>query len=226
MVTHKTTQSYYACLSRTVLLVASEGNCRQKARAQLDPGAMLSLVTSRQVHSVHAKIIKNSSVNISGPDYSSNCRLDLLLGMVHCCNLCSQGGTVFSKDNACKAEKIIFGWAIGGSPPFSSFTPTSASTYQKLVPVQENTGFLLQRIWAMEEHPGDSNNLTKHKQLAITPFKDTHARDADVRYVASLPRKEPYVEIGRSRKTAFQHFLITERSLKKRQVGLLPSRSH
>ena len=122
MVTHKTTQSYYACLSRTMLLMASEGNCWQKARSQLDPGAILSLVTSRLVHSVHAKIIKNSSVNISGPDYSSNCGLDLLLGMVFC-NLCSQEGTVFSKNKACKAEKTIIGWAIVGSPQFSILPP-------------------------------------------------------------------------------------------------------
>ena len=66
MATQKTIQSYYACLPRTVLLMASAGNCRQKARTQLDPGAMLSLVTSRLAHSVHAKRIKNSSVNISG----------------------------------------------------------------------------------------------------------------------------------------------------------------
>ena len=167
MAVHKITQSYYACLPRTVLVTASARNCRQKARVQLHPGAMLSLVTSRLAYSVHAKRIKNSSVNISGvggdphssyqvelklkslytedfifikasvvddilacvspvnmsqikdihvfqdltltdPDYSCNCRLDLLLGMVHC-NLCSQDGTVFYVDKACKAEKTIFG---------------------------------------------------------------------------------------------------------------------
>ena len=94
--------------------------------------------------------------------------------MVHC-NLCSQDGTVVSRDKACKAEKTIFGWAIGGSPQFSSSTPTptSASTCLKLAPVQENIEFLLHRIWAMEEVPGDSNNPTQDEQLAITHFKDT-----------------------------------------------------
>ena len=273
MATQKTTQSYYACLPRTMLVMASAGNCRQKARAQLDPGAMLSLVISRLSHSVHAKRIKNSSVHISGvggdlhrsyqvelklkslytedfifikasvvddipacvspvnmsqikdihvfqdliladPDYSCNCRLNLLLGMVHC-NFCSQDGTVFSRDKACKAEKTIFGWAIGGSPQFSSSTHTSASTCLKIAPVQEKIEFLLQRIWAMEEVPGDSNNLTQDEQLAITHFRDTHTRDVDGRYVVSLPRRKPRMELGRSRKTSFRHFLINERSLKK-----------
>ena len=193
MVTQKATQSYYACLPRTVLVIALVENCTQKARPQLDLGAMLSLVISRLAHSIHVKRIKNSSVNISGlrgdlhnsyqgelklkslytediiftkasvvddipacvspvmsqikdipvfqdltlavPDYSCNCRLDLLLDMVHY-NLCSQDGTVFSMDKACKAEKTIFGWAIGGSPQFFSSTPTSASTCLKIAPVQ------------------------------------------------------------------------------------------
>ena len=63
-------------------------------------------------------------LTLEDPDYSCNCRLHLLLGMVHC-NLCSQDGTVFSMDKACKAEKTIFGWAIGGSPQFSSFSNAS-----------------------------------------------------------------------------------------------------
>ena len=131
------------------------------------------------------------------------------------CNLCSQDGTVFSRDKACKAEKTIFGWA-SESPQFFSSTPTSASTCLKIAPVQENIEFLLQRIWAMEEVSGDSNNLTQNEQLAVTHFRDTHTRDVDGRHVFSLPKREPRMELGRSRKTAFRRFLINERSLKKK----------
>ena len=64
-----------------MLVIASAGNCRQKAKAQLDPGAMLSLVTSRLAHSVHAKRIKNLSVNISGfgGDLHSSYQVELKL---------------------------------------------------------------------------------------------------------------------------------------------------
>ena len=38
----------------------------QKARAQLDPGAMLSLITLKLARTIKAKRLKNSAVNITG----------------------------------------------------------------------------------------------------------------------------------------------------------------
>ena len=65
-VAHQEPRAHYACFPRTVLASSSASSYRQKCRAQLDTGAMLSLVTSKLAHSISAKRIHNTSVTISG----------------------------------------------------------------------------------------------------------------------------------------------------------------
>ena len=71
-----------------------------------------------------------SSLQLEDPEYSSRSQLDLLLRIAHC-NICSLNGTVFSVDKTYKAEKTIFGWAIGGV----SSANEQASTCMKLIPM-------------------------------------------------------------------------------------------
>ena len=54
------------CLPRTVLGLASDGGCVIRCRAQLDTGAMLSLVTRKLANSVKARRIKGTAITISG----------------------------------------------------------------------------------------------------------------------------------------------------------------
>ena len=65
-VAHQKPRAHYACFPRAVLVIVSAGSYRQKCRAQLDTGAMLSLVTSKLAHAIRAKRIHNTSVTISG----------------------------------------------------------------------------------------------------------------------------------------------------------------
>ena len=55
-----------SCFPKTILAIASAESYRQHCRAQLDPGAMLSLVTSKLARSVKAKRIKGTAITISG----------------------------------------------------------------------------------------------------------------------------------------------------------------
>ena len=54
------------CQPRTILVLASSGSYVQSCRAQLDMGAMLSLITSKLANSLHAKKLKGTAVTISG----------------------------------------------------------------------------------------------------------------------------------------------------------------
>ena len=74
-VAHQKPRAHYACFPRTVLASASAGSYRQKCRAQLDTGAMLSLVASKLAHSIRAKQIHNTLVTIcsvGGEIYNSH----------------------------------------------------------------------------------------------------------------------------------------------------------
>ena len=99
-----------------------------------------------------------SSLQLAYPEYSSRSQLDLLLGIAYC-NISSLNGTVFSVNKTYKAEKTIFGWAVGGVSSTSSANE-QASTCMKLAPVQENAEQLLQRFWSLEDVPGYSSVLS------------------------------------------------------------------
>ena len=53
-------------LPRTILVLASSGSYMQSCRAQLDMGAMLSLITRKLANSLHAKKLKGTAVTIFG----------------------------------------------------------------------------------------------------------------------------------------------------------------
>ena len=148
-------------------------------------------------------------LTLADPEYSYNSKLDLLLGIAHC-NQCSLAGTVLSDDKFFKAEKTIFGWAVGGiseSKPSAS-SPTSNSL--TIAPVQKNVELLLQQYWVFEEIPGDSSSLTKEERAAVTHFRETHSRDSDGHYVVHLPKQEPRKELGKSKEVAIRRYLSNE----------------
>ena len=248
------------CLPRTVLGLASAGSYIRYCKAQLDTGAMFSLVTRRLANSIQASRLRGTAVTISGvgggelhsthevefqlqshhstesitfrasvvdaipdcvsirsftepskidafkdlqladPQFSPGAHMDLLLGIAHC-NACSLPGIVLSQDKGHKAELTIFGWAVGGSS-LGSPSGEATSTCLKMAPTQDNAGELLQRIWALEEVPGDGDFLTSEELLAVSSFSETHTRSENGRYIVGLPKKDPPVPLGKSRSVA------------------------
>ena len=55
------------CLPRTMLAKASAGSYKQCCQAQMDPGAMLSLVTVKLAHSIKAKHLRGTAVTRDWP---------------------------------------------------------------------------------------------------------------------------------------------------------------
>ena len=64
--THSKIRPSHSCLQRNVLAIASAGSYRLNCRAQLDMGAMLSLVTAKLARSIKAKKIHYTSITIFG----------------------------------------------------------------------------------------------------------------------------------------------------------------
>ncbi len=258
------------CLPRTVLALASSGSYARRCRAQLDTGAMLSLVTRRLAYALHAKKIKGTAITISGiggeqystseveirlqvlhsdeyidvrasvvdsiptcstsrrfdgckhipafkdlhlsdPGYSPGSQLDMLLGISHC-NVCSLPNVIVSADKSFRAEETIFGWAVGGSSPVA--TGGASSTCLKMITYHDDISEQLQRFWSLEEVPGEPTLYTDEEKAAVTHFQDTHKRSPNGRYIVGLPRREPRLELGRSRHTALRRYKQNERALK------------
>ena len=106
--------------------------------------------------------------------------------------MCSLPGVVLSQDK-------------GGSWGSSLESPSdSTSTCLKMAPTQNNVCDLLQRIWALEEVPGDGDRLTYEELQAVSNFRETHTRSEDRRYVVGLPKKDIPVMLRKSRTVALR----------------------
>ena len=121
-----------------------------------------------------------------------------------------------SQDKGHKAELTIFCWAVGGSS-LGSPSGEATSTCLKMGPTEDSAGELLQRIWALEEVPGDGDLLTSEELLAVSSFRETHTRSENGRYIVGLPKKDPPVALRKSRSVALQRYLGNERSLKAKE---------
>ena len=84
-------------------------------------------------------------------------------------------------------------WAVGGSVNGDN-TPNVCLT---ATASEKRADDMLQRLWAMDEVPGD-HNYTADGRQAIAHFKDTHQRDPDGHYRVQLPRKTPPPVLGAS----------------------------
>ena len=86
----------------------------------------------------------------------------------------------------------------------------------KVTVCHEDTNRLLQKYWKLEEVPGEETPLLEEELMAVTHFRETHGRQPDGRYVVGLPKREPHLQLGRSRDNALRHYTSNERSLKRK----------
>ena len=70
-------------------------------------------------------------------------------------------------------------------------------------------------FWEIEEPPTSEVHLTEDDQKAIDKFKNTVSRDPDGRYIVSLPRAGPKMDLGHSRQQALRRFYSNRKQLQK-----------
>ena len=152
------------------------------------------------------------ALDLSDPEYSSNSRIDVLLGVGYCAP-CLLKGIMHSQDRTMVAMNTIFGWTLGGGYGPCSSDPQSTSTCLKVSPMHEDCEKLLQRFWHFEEPPCGDVALTAEELKALTHFKNTVRRQPDGRYMVSLPRRYPIPDLGKSRQMVLRRYLTNEKSL-------------
>lgn len=106
----------------------------------------------------------------------------------------------------------MFGYVIGGL----CSTPIQAPTTP--VCCLSNTGEvdgLLRVFQETKETPTDSKHLSPDNQKALTLYQESVTREENGHYRVCLPRREPNLNLGHSRKQAVQRFESNRHLLQK-----------
>ena len=146
-------------------------------------------------------------------------KIDLLLGVTDVAQA-FQGEVVTTGDHKTLATKTLFGRSIEGAIPNKDVqTPVL-----KVSISDERADDILQRLWEMEDVPGDHSSMTAEELSATTNFTDNYFRDDSGHYGFTLSRRFPLPELGESHLTALKRFHQNERSLKHKGSGSASTR--
>ena len=144
--------------------------------------------------------------------FGTSGRVDLLLGIVDS-NRCTLDESVSSSsDRTIRAWNTIFGWAVGGETE----GPSTSNVCMRVTAADVRGDELKQRIWLVDEVPGDALGYDSDEKRAADCFQDTIYREPDGRYVVQLPRKISPPKLGESRSLALKRYNHNEKALKQK----------
>ena len=141
-------------------------------------------------------------------DWGRESRVDIILG-IEDMSYCYHPDLCCSTDKKLEARKSIFGWVVRGIYSDSDATPQVL----RVASVEEKADTIIQCLWKTEDLPAAASPLTAEETAAVDHFKETVKREADGRYVVSLPRKSPTPVLGESRQVALRRFNANKHSL-------------
>ena len=156
-------------------------------------------------------ILSFRTLNLADRDYTSGDPVDVLLSNTHS-NWTMMDGAVLSPDKCYRAQNTIFGWIVGGD---GGVEPPTA-TCLRLTAVQETPEKLMKTIWELDQAPYYEEFNSLEDLQAKEDFQDSHSRLPSGRYVVTLPRRKPAVELGESRSLAMKRFHQNEKTLLRR----------
>ena len=137
-------------------------------------------------------------------------QVDLLLDIANSYH-CYLNNLASSTNSELKAFKIIFGWIVGGGTPS---TLNEEAVCRHVEKNEETADEICERLWKMDQIPGEEEQLTSDDQKALDQLDSTTTREEDGRMVVQLPRKSIAPQLGESRQIAEQRFQQNERSLR------------
>ncbi|XP_055603757.1 uncharacterized protein LOC129751989 [Uranotaenia lowii] len=150
-----------------------------------------------------------ADLTLADPEFHQPGPIDLIIGAEHYYDLLEDGRRKLN-ENGPTMQKTVFGWVISGRVPDSiSVGPRSAAYPCANVELRE----IVTRFWELESC--FSKSLLSVEESACEEFYDeTTYRDADQRYVVSLPKKGYLIDkLGDSRATALRRLEGLERRL-------------
>ena len=121
---------------------------------------------------------------LADPEYSSQCRVDIILGNPQI-GRCLLSGMKVSSDHSCMALNSIFASIVGGSP--GDYEVNSQSVFcRQLQPVLDDPDQLIQRFWKMQDLSEEKTAVTSDEQQAMDHFvRNTTCNDGG-RYCVCL----------------------------------------
>ncbi|XP_053686424.1 uncharacterized protein LOC128735965 [Sabethes cyaneus] len=133
--------------------------------------------------------------------------VDMIIGAEIYFDLLSAGKTRLSKDGP-TLQETVFGWVISGRVP-KQVSPRTSTFVSSTVDLQE----LIAKFWELETCYVTST-LSLEETACEELFERTTVRDAEGRFVVSLPKKENVIQkLGESKAIALKRFSSLEKRL-------------
>ncbi|XP_076384449.1 uncharacterized protein LOC143263129 [Megalopta genalis] len=150
------------------------------------------------------------NIELADPTFHRPAPIDMLLGAGTALSILSVGQINLSQpdDPDLYLQKTMLGWVIGGSAP--TFKPIRSASCHTHTSLQ----FDLTRFWEIEDGP-QIPHFSEAETACEEYFKNTITRNAEGRYVVSLPFNNDKPKLGESKSAAYKRFLSLERRLKR-----------
>ncbi|XP_076384517.1 uncharacterized protein LOC143263391 [Megalopta genalis] len=150
------------------------------------------------------------NIELADPTFHRPAPIDMLLGAGTVLSILSVGQINLSQpdDPDLYLQKTMLGWVIGGSAP--TFKPIRSASCHTHTSLQ----FDLTRFWEIEDGP-QIPHFSEAETACEEYFKNTITRNAEGRYVVSLPFNNDKPKLGESKSAAYKRFLSLERKLKR-----------
>ncbi|XP_076384364.1 uncharacterized protein LOC143262699 [Megalopta genalis] len=150
------------------------------------------------------------NIELADPTFHRPAPIDMLLGAGTALSILSVGQINLSQpdDPDLYLQKTMLGWVIGGSAP--TFKPIRSASCHTHTSLQ----FDLTRFWEIEDGP-QIPHFSEAETACEEYFKNTITRNAEGRYVVSLPFNNDKPKLGESKSAAYKRFLSLERKLKR-----------
>ena len=184
--------SHIPCTSLVdIQLRPLQGNTNEyiPARCHIVDNIMSDGYLQKDINLKEPSFIKTKSP-LADPHLGKLGMIDLLLGVTDVAQA-FRGEVVTTGDHKTLATKTLFGWSIEGAIPNND-----VQTPVLKVPVSdERADDIPQRVWEMEDVPGDHSSMSVEELSAIANFTD-YFRDDSGCYGVTLPRRSTLPEIG------------------------------
>lgn len=154
------------------------------------------------------KNIKYKGLVLADPEFHQPALIDMILAGDILADIILNGlikGTI----NEPILQNTEFGWIVSGRTQCA----TNNSKNQSFVVSSHDDQ--LQKFWQLEELHDDNRQFTKEEERCESIFASTHVRDADGRYIITLPFKDNNMPLGKSHHIAMARLFQMEKRFEK-----------
>lgn len=149
-----------------------------------------------------------TNIRLADPNFSVPSEIDLLIGVGHFWDLLCVGQVKLGPQRPI-LQNTKLGWIVSGPLSQKESSHVSSCNFAQNVDTCE-----LSRFWEIEECQS-AQILSKEELECEEHFRSTYQRDADGRFVVTIPLKNSVNQLGESRPIALKRFYNVERRLLK-----------